>query len=116
MTTYVIETPRYSNLDPGNYNVGSFGSYGGLGGLSGGSSGTGASGSGLFSGADITGLINSGLSTIENVTLGLWGKGDRYKVQALQMLNAEQKKTTYILFAIIGVVLVLAAFLIIRKK
>lgn len=114
--THVIETSRYSNLSPANYDVGSFGSFGGIGGLSVGNSGTGATGSGIFSGSDITGLINTGLNTIENVVTGLWGKGDKYKVQALQMLNEEQKKTTYILFAIIGVVLVLAAFLIIRKK
>lgn len=61
-------------------------------------------------------LINTGLGTIENIVTSIWGKGDKYKVQALQYLNEEQKKTTYILWAIIGIVLVLALILVFKKK
>lgn len=68
------------------------------------------------SGFNPSSIINTGLSTIENIVTSIWGKGDKYKVQALQYLNEEQKKTTYILWAIIGIVLVLAMILIFKKK
>lgn len=75
-------------------------------------SSVGASGAGF----NPSSLIEKGLGTVENIVTSLWGKGDKYRVQALQYLNEEQKKTTYILWAIIGIVLVLAVILVFKKK
>ena len=75
--------------------------------------GTDNSGSGKFNWLE---LINTGIGATESVLLGILGKGDKYQAQALATINEEQKKTTYILWAIIAIVLVLAAFVIIKKK
>ena len=93
---------------------GTWESYGGTSGLMGGVGTTTSGSSGL--GFNPYELINTGLGTIENIVTSIWGKGDKYKVQALQYLNEEQKKTTYILWAIIGIVLVLALILVFKKK
>lgn len=69
-----------------------------------------------YSGASSTsGLISSGISAVKDVLLGLFGKGDKYQVQSLKYLIEEQQKTTYILWAIIGLVAVVATVLLIKK-
>ena len=74
--------------------------------------GTGTSGSGI----DWGGIINTGIRAVEGTLLGIFGKGDKYQLLAQQRINDEQRKTTMILWAIIGIVLVVGAIILIRKK
>ena len=70
-----------------------------------------------YSGASssTSGLISSGINAARDVLVSIFGKGDKYQVQALQLLNEEQRKTTYILWAIIGLVAAVGTVLLIKK-
>lgn len=105
--------PRYSHYDP--YVIGAP-SASDLGlvdtGLSGGLSAS-SSGSGVF---DPTGLINNALNSISNVAVAIWGKGDKYRAQALQYINDEQSRTTKILWAVVAIMIIVAAIILIKKS
>lgn len=106
---------RYSNygLDPGTYSgFASYNSYGGTGGLSGGLSGSGVTGSGAF---DYASLINTGIAALSNVFTSIFGKSDKYQLQAYQQVYEEQKKVTTILWVVIGLMAALGIYLLIRK-
>lgn len=106
---------RYSNLNPANYNFGgSYNSYGGTQNPTNGSGlGTQSGGSGIFNWNNLVdGIVDIGKTFVSS----FWNKGDAATANALNEMYNEQKKTTYILWAIIGIVLVLAAVVIIKKK
>lgn len=98
--------PRYSNYDPADIGVISAGDLG----LTSGSS---TSGSGLF---DATGFLNNLINALSNTATSIWGKGDKYRVQALQYIQDEQSKTTKILWAVVGLMVVVGAIVLIRKS
>ena len=110
-----IRKPRYSNytVDPSLFvDLGSTGDQTNLP-ANYFQSQTGSNGSGLF---DASSLIGKGLDVIQNIAVSIWGKGDKYRAQALQYINDEQKKTSTILWVIIGLMAVLGAVLLIRKS
>lgn len=71
------------------------------------------SGSGMF---DWNNLVDGIVDIGKTFVSSFWNKGDAATANALNEMYDEQKKTTYILFGIIGIVLVLAAVVIIKKK
>ena len=105
--------PRYSNYDPYVIGAPTASDLGLSGtGLSGGASSL-SSGSGMF---DATGLINSALNALSSTAIAIWGKGDKYRVQALQYINDEQSRTTRILWLVVGLILIVGAVILIRKS
>ena len=108
---------RYSNLQPGNYSIGgSFESYGGkaglTGGLTGGNSSSGTSGSGTF---DFYGFFNNLLDSGTTIVTSIWGKDNKWQVEGLNAQLEAERKTNTILWVVIGLVLALIIFLVVRK-
>lgn len=112
-----MKRKRYSNLNPGNYTIGgSWDSYGGnaglTGGLPGGNSSSGTSGSGTFNLNEfLTNLFNSGTS----IATSIWGHENQWQVAGLQSQLEAERKTNTMLWVVIGLVLALGVFLVIRK-
>lgn len=75
---------------------------------------SGGSGSGLFN-SSATSWINSLIDAMSTTAQSIWGKGDKYRVQALQYINDEQSKTTKILWVVIGLMIVVGAVVLIKK-
>ena len=113
--------PRYSNAGvsgmfveiPGSNDYTELpASYYSGGGLSGGQSGSGSTGSGTWNWnsfwSDLTGLGNTFISSY-------WNKGSDVQAAANYELYKESQKTTYILWAVIGLMLALGVVLLIRK-
>lgn len=71
---------------------------------------------GTGTGLNYNSLINKLFGTTENVLVAIFGKGDKYRALALQEINEQQQKTTYVLWAVIGILLVMGIILILRKK
>ena len=70
------------------------------------------SGSGLFNwDSFLTNLLSSGTSIVNSI----WGKGDSWKADAYNTLYEQEKKTNTILWVVIGLVVALGVFLVIRK-
>lgn len=97
---FVPKPTRYSNLEAGT------------GGLTGGQSGSGTTGSGTF---DYYSLINTGIGAVQNIVTSIWGRSDKYKYEAVQMINEEKSKINAILWVVIGLMAALGIFLLIRK-
>lgn len=112
-----MKRKRYSNLDPGNYSIGgSWNSYGGnsglTGGLTGGNSSSGTSGSGTFNFTEFfTSLLNSGTT----IATSIWGHDNQWQVNGLNAQLEAERKTNTMLWVVIGLVLALGVFLVIRK-
>lgn len=104
---------RYSNLIPGNYTLGgSYASYGNNGGLTGGQSSSGTSGSGTF---DVTSFIDSLLNTANTIVPSIWGNDNQWLVNSLNSQLTAERRTNTILWVVIGLVLALLVFLVVRK-
>lgn len=54
-------------------------------------------------------------STLGSAVSSIWGKGDKYVAQAYQTMYKEQQRTNTILWVVIGLVLALGVFLLVRK-
>lgn len=75
-------------------------------------SGSGSSGSGAFDwGGFATGLISAGTTVVTSV----FGKGDKYRADATEQMYRQEKQTNTILWVVIGLVVALGVFLLIRK-
>ena len=94
--------PRYSNEGTTDQ-----------GGLPGGNSGSSSTGSGVF---DWGSFINNLVGTAGGVLTSIFGKGDKYVVSAQNQIIEQQRKTTTILWAVIGLMAVLGVVLVIRKN
>lgn len=96
---------RFSNYDPGEAPIcptmpdGSFTSNNGT-------------GSGTF---DVMGLINRLLDSANAIVPAIWGNGDKWQNQALASQLDAERKTNTILWVVIGLVLALLVFLVVRK-
>ena len=93
----------YSELPANYYNSG---------GLSGGQSGSGTTGSGAF---DWNNFFNGITHVGETFISSYWNKGSDVQASANYQLYKESQKTTYILWAVIGLMLALGVVLLIRK-
>lgn len=60
---------------------------------------------------DISGMFNS----LTNMASSIWGKGDKYMAQAYAKMFEQQQKTNTVLWVVIGLVVALGVFLVIRK-
>lgn len=105
---------RYSNLDPGNYTLGgSWESYGGGSGLlTGGDQQTGTSD---WTSQDTVSVINTGANLLQTVLTSIFGKNNTYLANSYNTLYEQEKRTNTILWVVIGLVLALGVFLVIRK-
>ncbi len=112
---------RYSNwpASNGGFLTGGYESTGGLtGGLAGG--GTTPTTTTTTSGSDWTsqdtvGVINTGASLIQNVVNAIFGRSDQYRADALNQMYTQEKRSNTILWVVIGLVLALGVFLVVRK-
>lgn len=70
------------------------------------------SGSGMFDwGSFVNTLLSSGTSIVNSI----WGKSDTWKADAYNTLYEQEKKTNTILWVVIGLIVALGVFLVIRK-
>ena len=60
---------------------------------------------------DYSGMLNSITEMVSNV----WGKGDKYMTQAYQKMLDQQQKTNTVLWVVIGLVVALGVYLVVRK-
>ena len=60
---------------------------------------------------DFAGMLNSITTMVSNV----WGKGDKYMAQAYQKMLDQQQKTNTVLWVVIGLVVALGVYLVVRK-
>lgn len=98
--------PRYSNYGPPTEEE-YFRSLGGGGTPSGGS---GSSGRSL--GINLTDMLDS----LTGMVSSIWGKGDKHRADAYARINEEQKKTNAVLWVVIGLMVALGVFLVVRKS
>lgn len=104
---------RYSNLDPGNYTLGgSFDSYGDTAGLMGGQSSSGTTGSGAF---DWNGLVQGVLGLGNTFVSSFWNNGAQTQANYTNQLYRQEQRTNTILWVVLGLVLALGIFLVVRK-
>lgn len=69
-------------------------------------------GSGMFDwGGFLEKLLDSGTSIVGSI----WGKSDKWRADALDAQLESEKKTNTILWVVIGLVLALLVFLVVRK-
>lgn len=94
---------RYSNLTTNDYSTG---------GLQGGESGTSSTGSGTF---DWNGLVQGVLNLGNTFVSSFWNNGAQTQANYTNELYKQEQRTNTILWVIIGLVLALGIFLIIRK-
>ena len=60
---------------------------------------------------DISGMFNS----LTSMASSIWGKGDKYMAQAYAKMYEQQQRTNTVLWVVIGLVVALGVFLVIRK-
>ena len=102
---------RYSNF--GETALPSFNDMGGVGGLTGGNSSSGTTGSGAF---DWNGLVQGVLDLGNTFVSHFWDTGAQTQANYTNELYKQEQRTNVILWVIIGLILALGVFLLIRKK
>lgn len=60
---------------------------------------------------DISGMFKN----LTDMATSIWGKGDKYISQAYKKMYENQQKTNTVLWVVIGLVVALGVFLVIRK-
>ena len=60
---------------------------------------------------DLSGMFKS----LTEMVTGIFGKGDKYVANMYSKMYEEQKKTTTVLWVVIGLVVALGVYLVIRK-
>ena len=106
-----MKSKRYSNLDPGNYTIGgSWDSYGGNSGLLSGS-GTG----GGWTAQNTVDVINNGASALTTILTSIFGRNNIQQASYATEMYRQEQRTNTILWVVIGLVLALIVFLVIRK-
>ena len=83
------------------------------GGLPGGESSSGTSGSGTFN-WDV--FLNNLISAGTSITTSIWGHDNQWQVTGLELQLEAERKTNTMLWVVIGLVLALGVFLVIRKS
>lgn len=102
---------RYSNF--GENALPSFEDMGGAGGLTGGQSSSGTTGSGAFDwNATIQGILNLGNTFVRS----FWNNGAQQQANYTNELYKQEQRTNTILWVVIGLVLALGIFLVVRKS
>lgn len=76
--------------------------------------GTPASGSD-WTAEDTTKTIGTVSSLIQNVVNAIFGRSDQYRADALNQMYTQEKRSNTILWVVIGLVLALGVFLVVRK-
>lgn len=111
-----MKSKRYSNLDPGNYTIGgSWDSYGGNSGLLPGSgTGGGTTGSG-WTPQNTVDTINTGASALTTILTSIFGRNNIQQASYATEMYRQEQRTNTILWVVIGLVLALIVFLVIRK-
>lgn len=97
--------PRYSNLVSAD-------ATGNTGGLPGGESGSGTTGSGTF---DWNGLVQGILGLGNTFVSSFWNNGAQTQANYTNELYKQEQRTNTILWVVLGLVLALGIFLVIRK-
>ena len=113
-TTSGVIHSRYSNLVPGNYQIGgSWNSYGGTSGLLGNGSGSGSSGG--WTSQNTVDVINTGASTLTTILTSIFGRNNINQANYTNELDKQEQRTNTILWVVLGLVLALGVVLIVRK-
>lgn len=60
-------------------------------------------------------VVSTGITTTGSVLSSIFGSGDKYRANALEIINDQQRKTTAILWVVIGLMAALGVVLLIRK-
>lgn len=60
-------------------------------------------------------LISGWINGLGGIVTGLWGKSDKYVANMYGQLYDQQKKTNTVLWVVIGLVIALGVFLVVRK-
>lgn len=102
---------RYSNLGPVSDPYADFGSWDKLGGTSGLLGNSSKDGEGFDLDGFLTSLINGGTSVLNT----MYNKEDKWRANALESQLKSEKRTTTILWVVIGLVLALGVVLVVRK-
>lgn len=109
-----MKSKRYSNLDPGNYTLGgSWDSYGGNSGLLSGT-GSGTTGSG-WTAQNTVDTINTGARALTTILTSIFGRNNIQQASYATEMYRQEQRTNTILWVVIGLVLALIVFLVIRK-
>lgn len=115
---------RYSNWP---YNTGGFltGTYESTGGLTGGLSGGGgtststttstSSSSSGWTNQNTVDVVTTAASFLQNVLTSIWGHNNQWQTQAYNTMYQQERRTNTILWVVIGLVVALGLFLVIRK-
>ena len=104
---------KYSNYDPYEAEIGPTMDDGSFVYNNGTGLGRDTSGSGMFDwGGFLSTLLNSGTTVVKSI----WGKDDTYRAEAYNTLYEQEKRTNTILWVVIGLVIALGVFLVVRKN
>lgn len=61
-------------------------------------------------------VIDSGINSVENILVSIFGRHDKVQVDAMNQIYENEKRNNIILWVVIGLMLVLAAIVVLRKK
>lgn len=76
---------------------------------------TGSGSSSSSGGSFDWGLIGGWLNSLGGVATGIWGTSDKYTSQMYAQMYEQQRRANTIIWVVIGLVLALGVFLVIRK-
>ena len=114
-SNYYVDSHSIIHNDDGSIYMGGGNSSSGTsgsGGLPGGNSSSGTSGSGTF---NWTSFAESLLNSANTIIPSIWGNQNQWQVNALSNQVEAERKTNTILWVVIGLVLALLVFLVVRK-